>query len=36
MVFDLMHARLHRSHFAADHAIDATKATLQTSCLIEK
>jgi len=36
MRFELMHERLHRSHFAADHAIGATKATLQTSGLIER
>jgi hypothetical protein len=36
LVFELMHERLHRSHFAADHAIGAYKVTLQTSCLIER
>jgi hypothetical protein len=33
---ELMHERLHRSHFAADHAIGATMATLQTGGLIER
>jgi hypothetical protein len=37
MIFELMHERLHRSHFAAGHTIGgATKANLQTNCLIER